>query len=122
MARGRAFIPEEETPGRNTPVAIVSYAYWQRHNQDPALVGSQLLINGHAFTIVGVTSRGFTGTMQIFSPEVWLPLSVYDQAANDFQTSEKRTVLGERAGQQLLLVGRLKPGLTPAVAEPALKG
>src|SRR5207244_221615 len=44
MARGRAFIPEEETPGRNTPVAIVSYAYWQRHNQDPALVGAQLLI------------------------------------------------------------------------------
>jgi predicted permease len=122
MARGRVFLPEEETPGRVTPVAIVSYAYWQRNNSDPALVGSQLLINGRTFTIVGVAPRGFTGTLQIFSPEVWLPLSVYDQVANDFQSNEKRTMLGDRAGQQLLVVGRLKPGMTQTTAEPALKG
>src|SRR6476620_9050738 len=40
LARGRAFLPEEETPGRNTPVAIVSYAYWQKKNLDPAVLGS----------------------------------------------------------------------------------
>ena len=28
-AQGRAFSPEEETPGRNTPVAIVSHSYWK---------------------------------------------------------------------------------------------
>lgn len=122
MARGRSFLPEEETPGRSTAVVIVSYAYWQKHNSDPALLGSQLLINGRPFTIVGVGQKGFTGTMQVFSPEVWVPLSVYDQVANDFQTSEKRTLLGDRAGQQLLIVGRLKPGMTAATAETALKG
>ena len=83
LAQGRAFLPEEETPGRGAAVAIVSYTYWQKHNQ-PAL-GSPLLINGRPFSIVGVTPRAFTGTLQIFSPEVWLPLSVYDQVQNDFQ-------------------------------------
>lgn len=120
LLQGRVFLPEEETPGRNAQVAIVSNSYWQKHDR-PAL-GSTLLINGRAFTIVGVLPKGFTGTMQIFSAEVWLPLSVYDLVQNDFQTSEKRTALGDRAGSQLLLVGRLKPGLTPAAAEPQLKG
>jgi predicted permease len=101
-------------------VAIVSYAYWQKHNQ-PAL-GSPLLINGRAFSIIGVAPRAFTGTLQIFSPEVWLPLSVYDQVQNDFQSSEKKTVFGDRVGQQLLIVGRLKPGMTGPTAEPSLKG
>src|SRR5438552_275851 len=37
LARGRAFLPEEETPGRNTLVVIVSYSYWQKHDLDPAI-------------------------------------------------------------------------------------
>ena len=65
LARGRAFLPEEETPGHNTPVAIVSYSYWQKHDLDPNVLGSQLLINGRSFTIVGITPKGFVGTMQI---------------------------------------------------------
>jgi len=121
LARGRAFLPEEETLGRNAPVAIVSYAYWQRRNLDPSLLGSELLINGHPFTIVGITPRGFTGTMQVISAEVWLPLSNYDRVANDFE-SENKTSIGDRAGQQLLIVGRLKPGMTAASAKPALEG
>src|SRR5437667_182544 len=120
LAQGRTFLPDEETPGRGAAVAIVSYAYWQKHNQ-PAL-GSPLLINGRAFNIIGVVPRAFTGTLQIFSPEVWLPLGVYDQVQNDFQSSEKKTLLGDRAGQQLLIVGRLKPGMTGPMAEPSLKG
>lgn len=120
LAQGRTFLPEEETPGRNAPVAIVSHGYWQKNNR-PAL-GSSLLINGRPFTIVGVLPRGFTGTLQIFSAEVWLPLSDYDRLQNDFQSSEKKTVLGDRSGQQLLVVGRLKPEITTTAAEPALKG
>ena len=51
-AQGRVFLPEEETPGRPAPVAIVSNSYWQKHNQPP--LGSPILINGRSFTIVGV--------------------------------------------------------------------
>jgi predicted permease len=121
LARGRAFLPEEETPGHKTPVAIVSYRYWQKHGFDPNVLGSQLLINGRPFTIVGITPKGFVGTMQIVSPEVWLPMSVYDQVADDFQP-ENKTTIDDRKGTQLRIMGRLKLGMTAAAAEPALKG
>ncbi len=118
---GRAFLPEEETPGSSARVAIVSHSYWQKRGLDPGLLGSPILVNGHPFTIVGIMPKGFTGTMHIFSPEVWLPLGVYDQVANNFE-SETKYSLGDRAGQQLLILGRLKPGVTAAAAAPALKG
>ena len=121
LARGRTFLPEEETLRRNAPVAIVSYAYWQKHNLDPSVLGSELLVNGHPFTIIGIAPRGFTGTMQIISPEVWLPMSNYERIANDFE-QENKTPFGERGGQQLIIVGRLKPGTTAASAKPALEG
>ena len=115
LARGRAFLPEEETPGRNAPVAIVSYSYWQKHDLDPSVLGSQVLINGRPFTIVGITPKGFVGTLQILSPEVWLPMSVYDQVANDFG-SKNKTTIDDRNGTQLRIIGRLKPGMTAAAA------
>jgi predicted permease len=121
LARGRAFLPEEETPGRNAPVAIVSYGYWQKHDLDPGVLGSQLLVNGRPFTIVGITPKGFVGTLQVFSPEVWLPMSVYDQVANDFE-SENKTTIDDRKGTQLRIMGRLKPGMNAATAKPALEG
>src|SRR5690242_12953053 len=119
LARGRAFLAEEET--RSASVAIASYSYWQKHNLDPTVVGSQVLINGRAFTIVGIAPKGFTGTLQILSPEVWLPLSVYDQVANDFGSKDK-TTMEDRNGTQLRIIGRLKSGMTMAVAKPALEG
>jgi predicted permease len=121
LARGRAFLPEEETPGHNAQVAIVSYSYWAKHDFDPGVLGSHLLINGRPFTIVGITPKGFVGTMQILSPEVWLPMSVYDQVANDFE-SENKTTIDDRKGTRLRIMGRLKPGVTAAAAKPALAG
>ncbi|MEY2526577.1 MAG: hypothetical protein QOE73_1348, partial [Verrucomicrobiota bacterium] len=121
MARGRAFLPEEETPGRNAPVAIASYSYWQKHDLDPDVLGSQVLVNGRPFTIVGITPPGFVGTLQVLSPEVWLPMSVYDQVANDFQSENKATI-EDRNGTQLRIMARLKPGMTAAAAKPALEG
>ena len=118
--QGRAFLPEEETPGRNSPVVIVSYNFWKKHGADPTYVGSKLTVNGRAFTVVGVMPEGFTGTMNLFASELWLPLGIYDQVANDF-ASENRQTLSERTGTQLLIVGRLKAGLTPQSAEPAVK-
>src|ERR1700730_13551388 len=121
LARGRAFLPEEETPGHNALVAIVSYRYWQKHDLDPSVLGSQLLINGRSFTIVGIAPKGFVGTMQILSPEVWLPMSVYDRVANDF-ASDNKTTINDRKGTDVRIMGRLKPGIMPAAANRALEG
>src|SRR5215213_6408168 len=118
--QGRVFLPEEEKPGSNPGVALVSHSYWEKEGLNPALLNSKIMINSRPFTVVGILPKGFTGTMQVFAPEVWLPLGSYDQVANDFE-SDNRTGLGDRRGTQLLIIARLKPGLTAATAEPALK-
>src|SRR6266403_97903 len=118
--RGRVFLPEEETPGRDAHVAIVSYSYWARHNLDPSILGSQILINGRSFTVIGILPQTFTGTMTVFSPEVWVPLSAYDSIANNFAT-EKNKPLASREGEHLMLIARFKPGMNAIAVEPALK-
>ncbi|HZE13964.1 MAG TPA: ABC transporter permease, partial [Chthoniobacterales bacterium] len=118
---GRSFLPEEEIPGRNLRVAVVSYQFWEKHSRDPSLVGQTLQINGRPFTIIGVMPKGFTGLTSVFSPEMWLPLGVYDEIAND-STGVRTNSLSDRGHDQLMVVGRLKPGISAAAADPALKG
>jgi predicted permease len=118
---GRAFFPEEEIPGRNLRVAVASYQFWEKHSRDPSLVGQSLQINGRPFTIIGVMPKGFTGLTSVFSPELWLPLGVYDEIAND-STGVRTDTLADRHDERLMVVGRLKPGVSAAKADPALKG
>ncbi len=120
-AVGRPFTAGEEKPGGNERVAIVSHSYWQKMGSDPALLGSTLLIDGRAFTIVGIMPEGFTGTESVFSSEVWLPLGVYDEVTRATGDVPNES-LADRRNDQLLVIGRLKPGLSAAAAAPALKG
>ncbi len=119
-AAGRAFLPEEETPGRGERVAIVSYSYWQKQGRDSALLGRTLTLNGRPFTIVGIMPKGFTGTTSLFAPEVWVPLGVYEEVTR--QLAGGRKTLSDRGASNLLLVARLKPGVTAAAALPNLQG
>src|SRR5476649_1261398 len=84
------------------------------------MLGSTIMIDSRPFTVVGILPQGFTGTTQVFAPEIWLPLGVYDQVANDFET-ENKWKLDNRSGKQFMIVGRLKSGVTAAAAAPALK-
>jgi len=117
---GRSFLPEEERPGANQRVAIVSNSYWQKNRRDPAVLGSSILINGRAFTIVGIMPEGFTGLESVFSREAWLPLGVYDEIIGDRGGGASQT-LADRGSEHVLLIGRLKPGVTAEAARPALK-
>src|SRR5438067_1797823 len=42
---GRTFTREEEMPGRQAAVALVSFGYWQKHHRDPSIHGSQIKSN-----------------------------------------------------------------------------
>jgi predicted permease len=122
-AYGRSFLPGEEKPRAGQRVVVVSYSYWQRHSRDPSMLGSALLINGRAYTIVGIMPQGFTGTegASVFSREAWLPLGVYDEIMSD-QGAARNNSLTDRGSDRLMLIGRLKPGVTAEAAQPALKG
>ena len=120
-AYGRSFRPEEERPGAKERVAVVSYSYWQKHSLDPALLGQSILINGQPYTIIGIMPEGFTGTESVFSREAWLPLGVYDEIIGNRGGTQARS-LADRGNDRLLVLGRLKPGMTAEAAAPALKG
>jgi putative ABC transport system permease protein len=56
---GRAFTPEEGTPG-NERAAIISHGLWERRfGADPGVVGSDILLDGLPHTVVGVMPRHF---------------------------------------------------------------
>jgi len=117
---GRVFTLEEEQPGRAALVALVSYGYWMRHNREASVLGSQVLINGRSYTIIGVLPKTFSGTLSVLSPEVWLPLSAMEFVMPNY-TNDPTQSLTSRAGEQLLPIARFKPGVTAPKAEAALK-
>ncbi len=112
---GRYFIPEEDkTPGSH-PVAVITYACWQkRFASAHDVIGQPLRINGQVFTVVGVTPDGFRGTEVAYAPELFVPTMM----AHEIEPGS--TWLESRGDDNLFVVGRLKPGVTSAQAESAL--
>jgi putative ABC transport system permease protein len=117
LSQGRQFMAEEEKPGAEL-TAIVSYTLWEKRGEDPQLVGKQIRVNGHLFTVVGVTRKGFTGTTALLSPEIYLPLGANSLVMNDFDGQVKP--LADRNSHVLMAVGRLKPAMTQGQADAAL--
>ena len=118
LYKGRTFTAEEEKAGSGSPVVIVSYAFWKKHGYDPDLIGKPLQINGTVFTVVGIAPEGFCGTTAMIGGDVYVPLGVYDLVMNDFESHGRP--LSARDNHVLIVVGRLKPGLTGKLAEPQL--
>jgi predicted permease len=82
------------------------------------MLGKQVRVNGRMFTVVGITPKGFTGTTALVSPEIYVPLGAYNLVMNDPETKGKR--LESRANGELIVVGRLKPGMTQQAADELL--
>jgi hypothetical protein len=61
---------------------VLSYGYWKKRFQtDPAVLGTNLRIDGEIFEIAGVTPEGFFGVEPGRFVDVWLPASLYDAKA-----------------------------------------
>ena len=105
MSRGRAFHPDEDR--KATPVAVISHGFWERSlGSDPEIVGRTITLNRVPFTVIGITAKGFTGTVLGGNPSAWLPMSMHDVAQPGFDWYE------QRRGLFLFTFGRLKPGVT----------
>jgi predicted permease len=118
LFRGRPFTAAEERPGSSNEVVIVSYNFWKKTGSDPDLLGKILRINSRILTVVGITAEGFTGTTALFAPEFLMPLGLHDAMTNDFEGLGRR--LAARDNHALILVGRLRPGLSEKSADAQL--
>lgn len=68
---GRAFLPEEDSPGAPR-VAMISAALWQNRFQgDPHILGKTATIGAVPYTIVGVLPSGFA--FPFADIDIWLP-------------------------------------------------
>lgn len=120
VIQGRGFTEEEDRPGQDIPVVVATYAYWQRTGFKADLVGSTIRVNERAYTVIGITPRGFTGTMMVFGPELFFPLGVFHTLSNDFEFESDRT-LHRADAFNLFLVARLADGASAEAAATRLE-
>jgi predicted permease len=60
--------------------AVISYRFWQtRFDGDPTIAGRAIVLNGLPFTVIGVAPRRFFGLEVGNSPDVYVPLSLFDR-------------------------------------------
>jgi predicted permease len=110
-AAGRPITDQDDRPGADA-VAMLSHAAWQRRFRgDPGIVGQTIAINSIPVTIVGVTPRGFHGTLQVSNaPDVFVPLALQARL-------ERSTEHDNPNFWWVLLAARLKPGGTKEAAQ-----
>ncbi len=103
---GRLFGDEDDQPG--APIRIVlSHRLWQaRFGGDRGVIGRQLRLGSDSATVIGVARPEFDFPLDV---EVWVPLRA---AWPEVESSA--------ADRVFRAVARLKPGITPAMAQAGL--
>ncbi len=120
---GRTILPEDDRPTA-TPVAVISSKYWHsRFGTDPAVVGKAIKVNNVPITIVGVIAPHFFGIQQPVAnpPDISLPLSLDAQLSTGPPSTDPPR-LSQATYWWLQVMGRLKPGASPAQVQGNLEG
>lgn len=100
---GRSFTPDEDRPG-GTKAVVLSYGLWQsRYGGDRNILNREILLDGEKHAVVGVMPASF----QFFAKDVrvWVPMALTQE---DW---------ANRGGHYLVVVARLKPGVSVTQAQ-----
>jgi putative ABC transport system permease protein len=102
---GRDFLPEEGQPGKDH-VVIITHKLWERLGSNPNILGQPVRIDGRPNTVVGVLPAGLydRGQGDLVMPLAFTP----EQVNRDFHW--------------ILVMGRLKPGVTIKQAQADMDG
>jgi predicted permease len=108
-ARGRTLTQADNDDGGRA-VVVLSHLGWKKlFAADPAVIGRQLLVNGHPYEVAGVMPEDFRG-LHLEPQDYWAPLALVDQFP-----------AGEQSNRAWVdVIGRLKPGTSPDAAAAAL--
>jgi predicted permease len=128
---GRTLTPDDDRIG-SSPAAVISYGYWQRRfGRDPGVLGRTITVNSIPVTIVGVCPPEFYGVRPGRAVEVWLPLHTQPQVEPRWSPEPPEpapgnaakpvgTLFETRDGWWVLIMGRLKPGVSEQQARAEL--
>jgi predicted permease len=117
--RGRTITPSDDDRSAS-PVAVVSYDYWQqRFRGDPAVVGMSVILDNEPVTIVGILPEGLRDPLQRQRlqgvSDILLPLALQQRA---WDRRPRAAVIQEAfnagvpASGWLAIMGRRKAGVT----------
>jgi putative ABC transport system permease protein len=104
---GRAFTQREDDS--SAAVTVLSYQMWHsRFHGERNILGQKILLDRKPYEIIGVMPRDFEFPLvpgRLNRTELWIPMSL---------TPDE---LQGQGGWSFYMVGRLKPGVTPALAQ-----
>jgi predicted permease len=104
---GRLIQSADDRGPNSAPYMVLSDSLWRTaFNADPGVVGTKVRLGKDPFIVVGVAPARFHGTERFEWPDYWIPV------LNHFSAE----YLQDRKGRPLTVLGRLKPGVTPARA------
>jgi predicted permease len=116
MAQGRSFSKEERERMGAGNVVVLGHSYWRsRFGSRPDVVGSTIRLNGHMFTVIGITSPEFSTNSALIRQTLFLPVTGIDYIYPDYS----KTYLNRRRSGEFNFVARLKPGITLKEAQSA---
>ena len=117
---GRGFTARDES--NHAPVAVLSYGWWtRRFAAAPEVLGHTLYVKGIPFTIVGIAPPGFHGTDPgQASMDFWIPLQRRPELSPWGTPPTDHTLYGSPNWLSLVMIGRLRPGVSPQQAAARL--
>jgi predicted permease len=111
-ARGRLFVPEEDSPGAPATAVLTEGMWARRYGRDPGIIGKSITINGQPTEVVGILQQNFTLPREVLplldgteQAEIFLPLPLA-RNASQIRTNEDYNI-----------VGKLKAGVSLAEAQ-----
>jgi cell division protein FtsX len=113
---GSAFQPGDDRPGNPVLHVVLDHGFWNRQMGGAVdVIGRQLTLNGHPFTIIGVAAEGFHGAGGEEEPfDVWLPANASSLLFPDQSESLEST-------RRYDVIVRLAPGESGPRAQAAVE-
>lgn len=102
-ALGRVLSPEDDVKPGGSPVAVLSYAYWEgRFGKDPKILGRSFRRGKRTFYVIGVARKGFNGVDPGSMTDFWIPATMYISPR----------AFSSEGWQWFRILGHLKAGIT----------
>ncbi len=114
-ALGRLLVQSDDVVMNANPVVVLSFAYWQRKfGAEPGVLNQILLINGHPFTVIGITPPAFHSIVVGNAPDLFVPMMMKPEITPEWND------LDNRRSRWLNIFARLRAGEKRSQAEAGI--